>query len=168
MLLISVANSFNNGVKCDIYSLFCIGQLPRDITFITAGGPPKTVDGGPQNFTTLFFWGGGGPKNIGINFRGGHKKKFYGKKKMDNYLSAAQKNVATTPLFFTIYNIVVLEVREHILSAIVMSTKSVITTDNVVMFCVSEVVPTRLWGVAKKCSIGGGHKIWLLEFAQFF
>ena len=30
-------------------------------------------------------------------------------------------------------------------STIVTSTKSVIMTDNVVMFCLSEVVPTRSW-----------------------
>ncbi len=54
------------------------------------------------------------------------------------YLSVAQKNFATCT--------VVLEVGKHILSAIVISTKNVIMTDNVVRFCVSKVVPTGSWG----------------------
>ena len=55
------------------------------------------------------------------------------------------------PLFFTIFSTIELEVGKHILSAIAMSSKIVPMTDNVVVFCVSEMVPTRLWG--------GGHKI---------
>ena len=52
---------------------------------------------------------------------------------MDIYLSFGQKNFAATPLFFTIFSTVELEVGKHILSAIAMSSKSVIMTDNVVM-----------------------------------
>ncbi len=89
------------------------------------------------------------------------------------------KKFSPLHLFFTIFSTVELEVRKHILSVIVMSTKSVIMTDNVVMFCVSEVVPTRSWGGHKISNIlnrggrkilhpfyRGGQKISRLKFAQ--
>ncbi len=96
---------------------------------------------------------------------------------MDIYLSFGQNNFAATPLFFTIFSTVGLEVGKHI----AMSSKSVIMTDNVVMFCVSEMVPTRSWWGGHKISDilnrggrkilhpfdRGGHKISRCKFAHF-
>ena len=68
---------------------------------------------------------------MGINYRGVTKSNL-GNHKIGRLFKCCPKNVAARLLFFTIFSIV-LELGKHILLAIVISTKSVIMTGNVVM-----------------------------------
>ena len=124
----------------------CLFCPLRDITFIMAGGSSKKR-GGPLNFSTLFR----GVTKLWVSIIGGSQNQIF---------RCCPKHFPATPLLLTIFTMIVLEVREHILSAIVLSTKSVIITGNAVMLCFKSGV-YQVWGGHKTSDMlhRGGRKM---------